>query len=208
MDNESKKKGNKGLIIIIVILSLLVVGLGYYFVSHEFFNSSSDVEKTNNSKEKDTEKDELNKDEIEYKFDADKIINKDTTYVYSLGNQNEKSSIISNDKTANGYKFCNEGVCEEITGEFIAIVGAQVFKGGPGITNSFDFLVSKSGDLYYANLDYTGKVITGSISEIKDVAKLYVIDLTSDRPASPNGSTVVAQTKDGSLYDLYEYVMK
>ena len=46
MDKELKKKGNTGLVIVIVILALLVAVLGYYYVSHEFLNSNSEVEKT------------------------------------------------------------------------------------------------------------------------------------------------------------------
>ena len=83
-----------------------------------------------------------------------------------------------------------------------------MFKGGPGVTGVFKFLVSTSGEIYYANLDRTEQVVTGSISQVKDVVKLYAVDLDSDRMASPYGLTVVAQTKDGSLYDIYDYVMQ
>ncbi len=208
MDKELKKKGNTGLVIVIVILALLVAVLGYYYVSHEFLNSNSEVEKTekNATDDNNKESDQSDEKEIEYQFDADKIVNKDDTYVYSLSNNID--NFIPYRKNDKECRFIYGDSNEILNGSFTTIVSAQVFKGGPGVTDSFVFLIEKSGNLYYANIDRTQKVITGNISQVKDVVKLYVIDLTSDRQVSPEGSTVVAQTKDGSLYDLYEYVKK
>lgn len=204
MDDKLRKESNIGVIIIIVLLSLLVIMLGYYFVSHEFLNNNivDETEKNETISQESNEE----KQEIEYKFDVNKIVNKDTTYIYSIGDMNEHANIISYEKIADGYKFCSGNICEELKGDFTTIVGAVVFKGGPGMGDGYDFLISKTGDLYYANEVDTGKIKIAVISQIKDVVKLYVVNLTSDRQVSPNGSTVVAQTKDGSLYDVYGYV--
>ena len=42
--------------------------------------------------------------------------------------------------------------------------------------------------------------------DLKNVEKLYLVELSSEQEASASGKTVVAQTKDGMLYDLYDYV--
>ena len=208
MENGCKYKGksNIGLIIIIVLLSLLVIMLGWYFISHEFLNNGVEEQtKTNDIVSQESTAEEQ---EIEYKFDADKIVNRDTTYIYSLGDINKNADIISYEKVTDGYKFCSGNNCQELKGNFVIRVGSVVFKGGPGMGDGYNFLVSKDGDLYYVNEVDTGKIETGIISQVKDVVKLYVVDLISDREVSPNGVTVVAQTKDGSLYDIYKYVKK
>lgn len=210
MENELKKKNNIGVIIIIIILSLLVIILGYYFVTHEFLNN--DIEESEKNNISNTPIQETKeKSEIEYKFDVEKIVNKDTTYNYSLDDTNKNADIISYnkisyEKTTNGYKFCYDNNCKELNGEFTTIVVTEIFKGGQAVGDGYDFLISKTGDLYYANEVDTGEIETGVISQIKDVVKLYIVNLTSDRPLSPDGLTVIAQTKDGSLYDIYEYV--
>lgn len=206
MENDVNKKSNIGLIIVIVLLSLLVIMLGYYFVSHEFLdNSAVEGKETNDTISQESSAEEQ---EIEYKFDADKIVNKDVTYIYSLGDINENANIISYNKTTDGYEFCSGSNCQELKGNFTTIIGTIVFKGGPGMGDGYDFLISEEGNLYYVNEVDTGKIETGIISQVKDVVKLYVVDLTSDREVSPNGTTVVAQTKDGTLYDIYKYVKK
>ena len=87
--------------------------LGYYFVSHELLNNKSDNEIVDNNKDIE-EKEDNEEKEIEYTFDADKIINKDTTYRYSLASENKNANAITDEKTTNGYKLCCKGSCKEI----------------------------------------------------------------------------------------------
>jgi len=210
MDDKLRNKSNIGVIIIIVLLSLLVIMLGYYFVSHEFLNNNivEETEKNDTNNANNTISQEANSEEheIEYKFDADKIVNKDTRYIYSLDVTNEYANVIPYEKTADGYKFCSGNYCEELKGDFTTIVGAIIFKGGPGIDAGYDFLVSKTGDLYYVNKVDIEKLEIAVIPQIKDVVKLYVANLINDNEVSRYGSTVIAQTKDGLLYDVYSYV--
>lgn len=211
MESEVNKKNNIGVTVIIVLLSVLVIMLGYYFVSHEFFNKNEEVkeiekENTNNKETETTNNKETKTEEIDYSFNAEKIVNKDSSYTYTLGDASVNDNIISSTKTSTGYKFCSGSNCKEVTGEFSTKLGAIVFKGGPGMGDGYVFLVSKGGELSYVNESDTGTLKTGVISQINNVVKLYAVDLASDRTVSSTGSTVVAQTKDGSLYDLYEYV--
>lgn len=219
MENDVKQKNNIGVVIVISLLSILVILLGFYFISHEFLTNNEKEKEKENIIEKDNtntqEKDDTNtqeKDEgentKEYTFETNKIVNIDNTYVYNLKDldPNNNSYSYSYEKLSNGYKFCSNGICEELNGEFTEIIKSSVFKGGAGMGDGYYFLVSKNGDLYYANEADVGKIKIGIITKVKNVVKLYAVNLTSDRIVSPDGETVVAQTKDGSLYDLYEYV--
>lgn len=205
MEGEVSKKNNIGVTIIIVLLSILVIMLGYYFVSHEFFNNNEEVKETENNNN-DTKTEEDKTEEIDYSFNAEKIVNKDSSYTYTLGDASANDNVISSTKTSTGYKFCSGDNCQEVTGDYTTKLGAIVYKGGPGMGDAFVFLVSKNGELSYVNENSDGDLETGIISEVKNVVKLYVADLSSSRTVSSSGSTVVAQTKDGSLYDLFEYV--
>lgn len=205
VEKEINKKSNIGLIIVIVLLSILVVMFGYYFVSNEFLNKNNNGEVENGdvvSSDTGSEK-----QEIEYKFDASKIVNKNPSHEYSLATEGQYAYNGKYEKTSNGYKFCSTNYCRELVGEFTIVVSAIVAKGGPGMGDGYYFLVSNDGTLYYANETSLDDVITGVITQVKDVVKLYVIELSDGGGEYfSGGSTVVAQTKDGLLYDLFEYV--
>lgn len=205
MESEENKKKNILLIIIILVLSILVIMLGYYFISHEFFNNN-DKKESNKNSEKSSNNVDNESQLIKYEFDSANIINKDTSYVYTLGEKVENGSTFTYEKKNNGYSFCSNGTCEELTGEFTTIIGNMMYKGGQGMGDNYYFLISKTGDLYFANEYDFGKVKVEQVTEIKNVVKLYTISLTSERITSPDGSTIVAQTKDGKLYDIYTFV--
>ena len=76
-------------------------------------------------------------------------------------------------------------------------------------------LLNEDGTIEYLKYDVFADDLKGNIeygfrlykvNNLKNVEKLYLVELSSDREVSPNGKTVVAQTKDGMLYDLYDYV--
>lgn len=209
MEDELNKKQNTLLIIIIAILSILsilVIVLGYYFVSHEFLNNDKKEDKKTSEKLSNNEDKKNESQEVKYEFNPNNIINKDASYVYTLGEGVENASTFTYEKNDNGYKFCSNGSCEELTGEFTAFIGNMMFKGGQGMGDNYYFLISKNGELYYANEYDFGKVKVEKVEEIKDVVNLYTVSLTSEQITSPDGSTIVAQTKDGKLYDIYTYV--
>ena len=76
-------------------------------------------------------------------------------------------------------------------------------------------LLNEDGTIEYLKYDVFADDLKGNIkygfrlykiNNLKNVEKLYLVELSSDREVSAYGTTVVAQTKDGILYDLYDYV--
>lgn len=218
MDKDVKKDSCKLLKVIVAILLVMVLGLGYYFVQNEFLNKKV----VNNCIDENLVVDNSNKNEtemVEYKFDTSKIVNKrtenDFKYIYRHEYMLYQDAIIPNDnlnfddidvtKLSNGYKFCFSGTCKELIGDFGIVFNKVVFGGGASHGDSVYFLVTKTGDLYFAN-NYNNKLTAEIIPNIKDVVKLYVAYTETNLEVSGAGETVLAQTKDGTIYDLFKYV--
>ena len=233
---EPKKKSNLLLIILIIIFAFLFFLLGFYYVYNEFLkpdfvavencdksydpsknkNTKENIEDSNKSQNSDNNETSLGEKYIydekvetsndNYQFDPDKIIYKDNSFDYTVGNKRQKGFTmgLSYEKISSAYKICSDDNCIEMNGDYTDIIKSYLFKGGAGVGESYVFLISQNGDLFFANEVSRGVVVSSYLPQYKDVVKLYIVDLSSDRPAGGLGSTVVAQTKDGSLYDIYD----
>ena len=196
-----EKKNNVSQIIIIVLLAITII-LGGFLTYKQYIAKDNDNSPCNCKKCQTTTDD---KDD-NLSFDVSKIVNKDNTYTYALDKNFEKVPF-EYSKTDKGYYFCADS-CKDIDGDFSLILGAEVFKGGPDMTANFEFLLTKTGELKFVHETADSNLEVGAVSDLKNVVKLYIVKLTSDREVSPEGMTVVAQTNDGQLYDLYSYVIK
>lgn len=213
MENNKKNSST----VVIVILVILVIALGGYIGYDKLIakdnNSNSDtVENTN---KEDKNKDNTIEKDIEYVFDENKIYNKDDTYKYKVSDKNDFTGFIKDTDNGIIVNDTSNNITYEISKKYKTYLETTIFKGGPGMDNYKAILLNEDGTIEYLKYDEFANDLKGNIkygfrlykvNNLKNVEKLYLVELSSDREVSPNGKTVVAQTKDGMLYDLYDYV--
>lgn len=213
MENNKKNSST----VVIIILGILVIVLGGYIGYDKLIakdnNSNSDtVENTNNE---DKNKDNTIEKDIEYVFDENKIYNKDDTYKYKVSDKNDFTRFIKDTDNGIIVNDTSNNITYEISKKYKTHLETTIFKGGPGMDDYKAILLNEDGTIEYLKYGVFAEDLKGNtkygfrlykVNNLKNVEKLYLVELTSDRIVSPNGQTVVAQTKDGMLYDLYDYV--
>ena len=215
MDNNvvEKKSSNIGYLIIIFLLLCVICFGGGYFLGQK--NNESDKNsqvKDNNTNEKTDEKKEDTK-EVELVFDASKIKNKvvDDEYPYTYTLSEEKEfGIFKITKIDGGYSIDSDTYeLDEpfiVKGDFEYVKEFAIYTGGPGVDSSHVIFVDKEGKLSFIYATYENnkeKLVLKSVDKYKDIVKVYHVELHNESPRSPGGESVVIQTKDGSLYDIY-----
>lgn len=202
---EEKKNSSTA---IIVILVLIIVALGG-FIAYDKLLAKDDSNVTN------VEADEGKEENVDLVFDENSIYNKDSSYRYKeIAKQNNPEYV-----KANGTKYLvNDSlnnISYELTKKYVDYIETTIFKGGPGMDNYKVIFLNEDGSIDYLKYDIfesdnNGNIKYGfrlyRINNLKNVKKLYLVELSSNREVSPNGQTVVAQTTDGTLYDLFDYV--
>lgn len=214
---ETNKKN--GSIVAIVILAILVVVLGGYIGYDKFLsnNNTSTTEENSKSetKEGNSKNESTEEKNIEYVFDENNIYNKDDSYNYKVVDKNDFAGYVKSTENGVIVNDNSNNISYEINKKYKTYIETTIFKGGPGMDNYKAIFLTEDGTIEYLKYDVFANDLKGNIqygfrlykvNNLKNVEKLYLVELTSDRPVSPNGQTVVAQTKDGILYDLYDYV--
>ncbi len=207
---EEKKKNSSS---IIVILVLIIIVLGGYIAYDKLL--SKDVSIPSNTPADNIEKNSKEEKNIDLVFNENNIYNKDETYKYSVIDQKDDNGFVQ--KTETGYVVNDStyNITYELTNNYKMYLETLIYKGGPGMEEYKVIFLDEEGNIDYLKYeifesDNNGNVKYGfrlyRINNLKNVKKLYLVKLSSDRPVSPNGQTVVAQTTDGKLYDLFDYV--
>jgi len=213
MENNKKNSSTAAIIILVILVIVLGGYIGYDKLIAKDNNSNSDtVENTN---KEDKNKDNTIEKDIEYVFDENKIYNKDDTYKYKVSDKNDFTGFIKDTDNGIIVNDTSNNITYEISKKYKTYLETTIFKGGPGMDNYKAILLNEDGTIEYLKYDVFANDLKGNIkygfrlykvNNLKNVEKLYLVELSSDRQVSPNGTTVVAQTKDGMLYDLYDYV--
>ena len=212
---ENNKKNSSAVVIVILVILVIVLGgyIGYDKLIVKDNNSNSNT--VENTDKEDKNKENTVEKDIEYVFDENKIYNKDDSYKYKVVDikdfvgyiKSTENGVIVNDTSYN--------ITYEIAKKYKTYLETPIFKGGPGMDSYKAIFLNEDGTIEYLKYDIFANDLNGNIkygfrlykvNNLKDVVKLYLVELSSDRPVSPHGKTVVAQTKDGMLYDLYDYV--
>lgn len=197
-------------------MAILVLVLGGYIGYDKLIakdnNSNSAVE---NGDKEGKNKDNTVEKNIEYVFDENNIYNKDDSYKYKVVDNNDFAGYIKNTENGIIVNDTSNNITYEISKKYKAYLETTIFKGGLGMDNYKAIFLNEDGTIEYLKYDVFADDLNGNIkygfrlykvNNLKNVEKLYLVELSSDRLVSPNGKTVVAQTKDGVLYDLYDYV--
>lgn len=204
----NKKNGS---IVVIVILAILVVVLGGY-IGYDKLMVKDDNEVIDTKEQRSESTEEKS---IEYVFDENNIYNKDDSYNYKVIDKNDFAGYVKSTENGVIVNDNSNNISYEITKKYKTYIETTIFKGGPGMDNYKSIFLNEDGTIEYLKYDVFANDLKGNIeygfrlykvNNLKNVEKLYLVELSSDRPVSPNGQTVVAQTKDGILYDLYDYV--
>lgn len=202
----------KKLVIVLVVL-LIIIGMGIFV--YEYYlknNDASDNQVTGDSSS------QIN-DEIVLTFDESKIVNKNSEFDYAL-NEEESNSllgvgdegyyiIVNYDVEVDG-KTGSENI--EVPGTYSSAISGFVDEGGPGIDCLYMVFLSSDGDISYINYDNfvnNNDHSIKNISEITDAKKLYLANCTNKDQSgefSDDRDTILVQTSDGSIYDLYDYL--
>lgn len=210
---ESKKKN--GSIVVIVILAILVVILGGY-IGYDKLIKDNDTVVDNKVTDKQEQESKPTKEEnTEYVFDANNIYNKDDTYNYKVIDKNDFTGYVTSTENGVIVNDTSNNITYEITKKYKTYIETSIFKGGPDMYKYKAIFLNEDGTIEYLKYDVFADDLKGNIkygfrlykvNNLKNVEKLYLVELSSDRQSSPMGQTVVAQTKDGMLYDLFDYV--
>lgn len=224
MKGKEKKKKHIGLNICIGLLLALIICIiafigvysAYYKVRSEDTNKTEEVEKEENENIADYSLD----------FDASNITN-GTADSYALANYNGSINITLNESgtvatlsynranLSNTYALnwdltgVEDGVYENQTVNFTQKV-KDVFFGGIGQDSTGDIILflMEDGTVSYIPVYQTlstsgvdGLTTYETFNNLTDVVKFYTANATSNASSSV---TVLAQTEDGTLYDLRE----
>ena len=222
------KKSKTGLHVFVGILLGIIICGGVVFATYSLgyltFNQAEEPEKTetNNEENNETEED-VNDNSLD--FDTSKIVNS-TADLYELQNYNgtinvrldntRKIATLSfNRKTLSDTYGLNwdttgvvEGTVEDKTITFTQGI-KDVYVGGIGQDMSGDIILflMDDGTVEYIPVykalstgEVDGLTSYGTLQDLKDVVKFYSVMAIRN----PVGSsvTILAQTKDGTLYDL------
>lgn len=222
------KKSKTGLHFFVGILLGIIICTGVVFAAYSLgyltFNQAEDPEKTETNNEENNETEE-NVNDNSLDFDTSKIVNS-TADSYELQNYNGTINVRLNDtrkmatlsfnrKTLSDTYALNwdttgvvEGTVEDKTITFTQGV-KDVYVGGIGQDMSGDIILFLMDDgtveyipVYQAlsTSGVDGLISYGTLQDLKDIVKFYSVGAIRN----PVGSsvTVLAQTKDGTLYDL------
>lgn len=222
------KKSKTGLHVFVGILLGIIICGGVVFATYSLgyltFNQAEEPEKTetNNEENNETEED-VNDNSLD--FDTSKVVNS-TADLYELQNYNgtinvrldntRKIATLSfNRKTLSdtyGLNWDTTGVVEG-TVEDKVITFTQgvkdIYIGGIGQDMSGDIILflMDDGTVEYIPVykalstgEVDGLTSYGTLQDLKDVVKFYSV--TAIRNPVGSSVTIIAQTKDGTLYDL------
>lgn len=212
---ENNKKNNSAVVIVILVILVIVLGgyIGYDKLIAKDNNSNSNT--VENADKQDKNKENTVEKDIEYVFDENKIYNKDDSYKYKVVDKNYFVGYIKDTDNGIIINDTSNNITYEISKKYKTHLETLIFKGGSGMDSYKAILLNEDGTIEYLKYDVFANDLKGNIkygfrlykvNNLKNVEKLYLVELSSDREVSPNGTTVVAQTKDGILYDLYDYV--
>lgn len=222
------KKSKTGLHFFVGILLGIIICTGVVFAAYSLgyltFNQAEDPEKTETNNEENNETEE-NVNDNSLDFDTSKIVNS-TADSYELQNYNGTINVRLNDtrkmatlsfnrKTLSDTYALNwdttgvvEGTVEDKTITFNQGI-KDIYVGGIGQDMSGDIILFLMDDgtveyipVYQAlsTSGVDGLISYGTLQDLKDIVKFYSVGAIRN----PVGSsvTVLAQTKDGTLYDL------
>lgn len=222
------KKSKTGLHFFVGILLGIIICTGVVFAAYSLgyltFNQAEDPEKTETNNEENNETEE-NVNDNSLDFDTSKIVNS-TADSYELQNYNGTINVRLNDTRKMATLSFNrkalsdtyglnwdtigvvEGTVEDKTITFTQGV-KDVYVGGIGQDMSGDIILFLMDDgtveyipVYQAlsTSGVDGLISYGTLQDLKDIVKFYSVGAIRN----PVGSsvTVLAQTKDGTLYDL------
>ena len=212
---ENNKKNSSAVVIVILVILVIVLGgyIGYDKLIAKDNNSNSNT--VENTDKEDKNKENTVEKDIEYVFDENKIYNKDDSYKYKVVDKNDFTGYIKDTDNGIIVNDTSNNISYEISKKYKTHLETPIFKGGPDMESYKAILLNEDGTIEYLKYavfanDLKGNIEYGfrlyKVNNLKNVEKLYLVELSSDREVSPNGKTVVAQTKDGMLYDLYDYV--
>ena len=222
------KKSKTGLHFFVGILLGIIICTGVVFAAYSLgyltFNQAEDPEKTETNNEENNETEE-NVNDNSLDFDTSKIVNS-TADSYELQNYNgtinvrldetrKLATLSFNRKTLSDTYALNwdttgvvEGTVEDKTITFNQGI-KDIYVGGIGQDMSGDIILFLMDDgtveyipVYQAlsTSGVDGLISYGTLQDLKDIVKFYSVGAIRN----PVGSsvTVLAQTKDGTLYDL------
>lgn len=212
---ENNKKNSSAVVIVILVILVIVLGgyIGYDKLIAKDNNSNSNT--VENTDKEDKNKENTVEKDIEYVFDENKIYNKDDSYKYKVADKNDFTGFIKDTDNGIIVNDTSNNITYEISKKYKAHLETTIFKGGPDMWSYKAILLNEDGTIEYLKYDVFADDLKGNIkygfrlykiNNLKNVEKLYLVELSSDREVSAYGTTVVAQTKDGILYDLYDYV--
>ena len=222
------KKSKTGLHVFVGILLGIIICGGVVFATYSLgyltFNQAEEPEKTetNNEENNETEED-VNDNSLD--FDTSKIVNSNSdTYTLvnnghtiniSLDETRKLTTLSFNRKTLSdtyGLNWDTTGVVEG-TVEDKVITFTQgvkdIYIGGIGQDMSGDIILflMDDGTVEYipvykalATNGVDGLISYGALQDLKDIVKFYSV--AAIRNPVGSSATVLAQTKDGTLYDL------
>ena len=208
---EVKKSSNTIYIVTIcILLCIICLGVGYYIGINKN-NDVKDVDTKEETKKEEKQEEKTEENEtIKYEFDASKVKNKveggEFPYTYSLATTNAAQRPDNFVKVSDGYKVSIDDQNITVKGEFKEVITCTIFIGGPGIDSTVDLFFKEDGTMGIVYFNENYKLEYKELS-YKNIVKYYLVELDSDRPVSAGGATVVIQTKDGSLYDIYNDVV-
>jgi hypothetical protein len=157
-------------------------------------------------------------------FDESKIVNKNTDYSYAL-DLDDSEKIMGNN--GNQYYFI-QNYYEDIDGKtgsdtynlpgnYKNGISGIVFFGGPGMDSFFAVMINEDDTISYFNYEkvvYDNDYTVQTIPSITNAKKLYNAKTTylyytgEENEVSADGETILVQVADGSIIDLYDYLME
>lgn len=230
-----EKKSSKGLIVTIVILIILVIALGGYTIYDKFLSKEEPITTEESSKKVNNTKNGIESDKIdEYKalfIDNSNCLTDCNNVEYKLGssvagdgievwianNEGTKINVNINRrllKNEYAYQFSSDE--DMYTFEFTKKI-QDVFVGHIGQDSSIPmlFILLEDGSVQY--IDLYSKITTGNfnpieLSNVKNVIKFYSaschVNVKEGEPNAGGSITVLAQTSNGSFYDLKDIIYK
>ena len=222
MENENKPKKSKGLIATIIILILVIVGLCVYIAYDKniIFKSSANVEEKKGKTEKEVKEEQKEEKEENLgpiTFDSDKCINDkeatytifDSTYAFNATINEDRKSVTfggswerfdnANVGTYNYFEYNINNFDKEIADVIIGSFGQDVY---------YSNIVYLMAD---GTVEYTPIRIArekndfrsyGKIDGVEDIVKIKTAYLKPKNSPVGGGTSIIAQKKDGTFYNL------
>ena len=218
-----EKKSNKGLIISLIIIIPICCILG--FIGGDIFYNKEHKEvktetKTEAKKEEYNDKDEINLNNLEFNIDKCQNCESDMNYYISQYGDFASISLDKDKKSVSLFLNYNElsefdpkinknnNAQQEIT--FDQTVEDIVYAGfGQDATYETILYLLNDGTVEYTPLlkaaEDNNIKSYGKLGNLKDIVKFYKVTASPDSDFG-SGQSYLAQSKDGSLYDLYPII--